>query len=470
MEPVPFNDLLSATRGDALEFSSAAPAIRHVSIDSRTIQDGDLYWALPGKNHDGHDFVDAARRRGAIGAVVARSRAAELKGSLLAVDDTLVALADFARWYRQQRETMVIGVTGSVGKTTTREMIHAVLSARHAGKRSRQNYNNEVGVPLSLLELDDGDEFGVLELGATRIGDIRDLCAMASPEAGVLTRVGPAHLETFGSLENIYRAKGELLEALPVHGFAVVPGDDEAMRAMARRARCPVIHVGERTGNAIRATKVNFVPGRLRFLVDGCEYELPAPARHYLTAALCALGVAKEIGMDDAAIADGFRNFAGAPGRCEAERVGDWTLIDDTYNANPLSMQAACLCLRDWPAGGNRLLIAGDMLELGKDAVRCHEELGACVADTKIDRLLAFGEQADHVAGGAMRAGMNPHAIADCHDLDALLAVLDCWLTPGDVILVKGSRGMRMERVVAWLRQQGKKTATTAQLTARAVA
>lgn len=472
MEPVPFTDLLSAIRGTATELSGAAPVIRRVSTDSRSIQEGDLFWALSGKNHDGHDFVDVAQRLGAVGCVVARSRAQKSIGRLIAVDDTLQALADFARWYRQQRETMVIGVTGSVGKTTTREMIHAVLSARHAGRQSRQNYNNEVGLPLSLLELGNDDEFGVLEMGAARVGDIRHLCEIACPEAGVLTRVGPAHLETFGSLENIYQAKGELLESLPAHGFAVVPGDDEQMRTLARRAVCSVIHVGEKAGNKIRAMDVAFEPGRLRFRVDRCNFEAPVPARHYLTAALCALGVAKEIGMDVAAIAEGFRRFTGAPGRCKVERVGTWTLIDDTYNANPLSMQAACLCLRDWPASGNRLLIAGDMLELGKDSARCHQELGACAADTRIDRLLAFGDQADHVADGALRAGMNRHVIADCHDLDALYAVLDCWLTPGDVILVKGSRGMRMERVVQWLKQQGRETTTrqTVNLAARAVA
>jgi UDP-N-acetylmuramoyl-tripeptide--D-alanyl-D-alanine ligase len=472
MEPVPFTDLLSAIRGNAPGLSGVAPVIRRVSTDSRNIQEGDLFWALSGKNHDGHDFVDAARRRGAIGSIVARSRAKDLKGQMIVVDDTLQALADFARWYRQQRETMVIGVTGSVGKTTTREMIHAVLSARHAGRQSRQNYNNEVGLPLSLLELGNDDEFGVLEMGAARVGDIRHLCEIACPEAGVLTRVGPAHLETFGSLENIYQGKGELLEALPAHGFAVVPGDDEQMRNMARRAACSVIHVGEGSQNAIQATNVTFEPGRLRFCVDRCDYEIPAPARHYLTAALCALGVAKEIGMDVAAIAEGFQRFTGAPGRCKAEQVGAWTLIDDTYNANPLSMQAACLCLRDWPASGNRLLIAGDMLELGKDSARCHRELGACVADMRINRLLAFGEQAKHVADGALRAGMNRHVIADCHDLETLYAVLDCWLTPGDVILVKGSRGMRMERIVQWLKQQGREATTrqTMSLAARAVA
>ena len=460
MEPVQLSDLIAATRGTPTGRGESAPVVHRVCTDSRVLQEGDLFWALRGDRHDGHDHIETAINKGAIGCVVNRSEIGKLgvgfqNSVVIQVADTLQALSDFAHWYRMQRETMVIGVTGSVGKTTTREMIYSVLSASHHGTRSQRNFNNEVGLPLSLLELRSEHEFAVLEMGAARVGDIRALSEIACPEAGVITRIGPAHLESFESLDNIYQGKGELLEAIPAHGFAVVSGDDERMRDMARRASCSVVFVGESQGNQLRATDVDFQPGRLRFTADRKKYEVAVPARHYLTAALCALGVAREIGMDAGSIAEGFRRFAGAPGRCNVEQVGPWTVIDDTYNASPLSMQAACLCLRDWPAHGNRLLIAGDMLELGPETGRCHEELGACAAGTRIDRLLAFGEQADHVADGALRAGMAPHTIADCHDLDALLTVLDCWLAPGDVILVKGSRGMRMERIVNWLKQQG---------------
>lgn len=452
MELVPLTDLASAIRGTAHSLP-AGSATQRVRTDSRSVEAGDLFWALPGTKHDGHDFVDDARRRGAVACVVRRDRATAVAGSTVAVDDTLTALGEFAHWYRSQREALVIGVTGSVGKTTTREMIHSVLSARHAGVRSRQNFNNEIGLPLSLLDLGQNDEFGVFEMGAARLGDIDKLCQIASPEVGVLTRIGPAHLATFGSLENIYRTKGELLEALPARGFAVVCGDDEPMRSLAGRATCNVIFAGERPDNHVAATDVEFRPGHLKFCVDRQHYELAAPARHYLTAALCALAVGREIGIDSAAIAEGFRAFRGAPGRCHVEQTGAWTLIDDTYNASPLSMQAACACLRDWPASGRRLLVTGDMLELGDASPKCHTELGECVATTQIDRLLALGEQADQVAWGAMRAGMRRHNVAGCRDIDALCAVLDCWLEPGDVVLVKGSRGMHMERVVKWIKE-----------------
>ena len=351
-------------------------------------------------------------------------------------------------------------------------MIHSVLAAGHRGLRSDRNFNNEIGLPLSLLELEAAHEFGVFEMGAARRGDIGQLCEIAQPEVGVITRIGKAHLETFGTLEAIYDGKCELLESLPHHGFAVVAGDDEAIRARAVRAACPVIFVGEGRENQLRATDVEFRPGRLQFTADRRTWVLPAPARHYLTAALCALAVAREIGMEPAAIAEGFRGFVSPPGRCRVEEAGTCTIIDDTYNANPLSMQAACLCLAGWPGHGHKLLIAGDMLELGSETRSSHRELGACVAATSVDRLLAFGDSAGDVSWGALHAGMRSHVIAECHELGVLLTVLDCWLEPGDVVLVKGSRGMRMERVVQWLKQRGDESRAERQLpfAARAVA
>lgn len=455
MESVRLAQLVAATRAETAGLARDNPIVRRVSIDSRTVEPGDLFWALRGTKHDGHRFVSDAIGRGAMAAVVERAGAKTQSGPLVIVSDTRRALGDFACWYRHQWEPLIVGVTGSVGKTTTREMLYAVLSVRHAGKRSRLNYNNEVGLPLSLLELAAGDEFGVFEMGAARVGDIRALCRIACPEVGVITRIGKAHLETFGSLEKVYQGKGELLEALPQHGFAVVAGDDEVIRNMARRAACPVIFVGEQPGNHVHATNVEFQPGRLRFTVERRKYEMAVPARHYLTAALCALAVGREIGMAPDAIAEGLGRFVGEPGRCAVEYAAPYTIIDDTYNANPLSMQAACLCLRDWPGTGHKLLIVGDMLELGAESRKIHEELGASIVAASVDRLLAFGDNAGHVSWGALRGGMRPHAIAECHELDALLTVLDCWLEPGDVVLVKGSRGMRMERVVQWLKDRG---------------
>ncbi|RPI76777.1 MAG: hypothetical protein EHM42_14500, partial [Planctomycetaceae bacterium] len=221
---------------------------------------------------------------------------------------------------------------------------------------------------------------------------------------------------------------------------------------MAARSVCPALLFGENPGNHVRATDVEWRGGRLRFVVDRHRYELPAPARHYLTSALAALTVAREIGMETTEIAEGFRNFAVTPGRCRVETVGRWTVIDDTYNASPLSMQAACECLRSWPATGKKLLVIGDMLELGSESARWHSELGTLAATSGIDWLLTVGDYAPEVARGARLAGFPAHQIAAFHQIEPLQSILDCWLSPGDVVLVKGSRGMRMERVVEWLR------------------
>jgi UDP-N-acetylmuramoyl-tripeptide--D-alanyl-D-alanine ligase len=476
MDPVRLTDLVAATRAETAGLTDDSIAVSRVCIDSRQVEPGDAFWALRGKQQDGHNFTGEALRRGAVVSIVERNSKASTTGPRILVDDTGRALADFAHWYRNRLETLVIGVTGSVGKTTTREMLHAVLSAQHRGTRSPQNFNNEIGLPLSLLQLGAKDEFGVLELGAARIGDIRRLCGIASPEVGVITQIGKVHVQTFGSLADILKGKGELLESLPRHGFAVVAGDDDFMHPLAQRAVCPVIFVGERAGNQVRATDVSFEPGRLRFSVDNQQYELPAPARHYLTAALCALAVAREIGMTHEAIAAGFARFVGEPGRCTIERSADCTIIDDTYNASPLSMRAACLCLRDYsgdyPGQGHKLLVVGDMLELGNESSNCHQDLGAFAASVNIDRLLSFGDFAQYVSRGALAAGMRPQAVAECRELDVLLTVLDCWIEPGDVILVKGSRGMRMERVVQWLNKRGtdKRREQNIPTTARAVA
>ena len=375
---------------------------------------------------------------------------------LIVVEDTLTALGEFARWYRSQQEGLVIGVTGSFGKTTTREMIHAVLSAAHPGVRSLKNFNNHIGLPLSLLELDQSHEFAVLEMGASAVGEIAMLAEIAQPEVGVITGIGLAHVEGFGSPERIVLGKGELLEALPATGFAILPGDDPVTRGMADRSSAPVLFVGESENNHVRATNVRVANQRLAFEVDHIEYEVPVIGRHFLNASLTALAIAREIGLTSSEISAGFASFQAAPGRCQVRQIGPWTVIDDSYNANPSSMRAACETLRYWHCANKRLLIVGDMLELGTHAEEAHVELGRVAAKANLDGLLAFGQHAEQVIDGALDAGMHPSRLAQCDHFEILLTVLDCVLESGDVLLVKGSRSMRMERVVEWLREKAK--------------
>lgn len=458
--------LATATRGQLISHHSADVRGGRVVIDSRLIKPGDLFWALRGEHHDGHDFLMEARQRGASAAVVRFDQLAQAQAvwqsrsdhgpvpPLIVVEDTLTALAELAHWHRSQQEALVIGVTGSFGKTTTREMIHAVLAASHSGIRSLKNFNNHIGLPLSVLELNRSHDFAVFEMGASALDEIALLAEIARPDIGVITGIGLAHVEGFGSPEGIIRGKGELLEALPLSGFAVVPGDDPVTRAMASRARCPVLFVGESEINHVRATNVRLANQRLTFEVDQIEYTVPVSGRHFITAALSALAIAYEIGLSSKSITEGFANFQAAPGRCEVHRIGPWTVIDDSYNANPASMRAACETLRDWQGANKRLLITGDMLELGTHTERAHIQLGRAAAEVAVDGLLVMGEHAELVIRGALAGGLRRSRLAQCDDMETLLTALDCVLEPADVLLVKGSRGMRMERVIEWLRQK----------------
>jgi UDP-N-acetylmuramoyl-tripeptide--D-alanyl-D-alanine ligase len=472
MQPISISSLTTATCGQFVGSGEGSATVGRVEIDSRRVQPGDLFWALRGEHHDGHDFLVEARDHGATAAVVRRKRLAHAQKAwkvaatsdnstaLIAVDDTQRALVDFARWYRSQLDAVIIGVTGSFGKTTTREMIHAVLSHEHHGVRSLKNFNNHIGLPLSLLELDSHHEFAVLEMGASAVGEIAALASIARPEIGVITGIGLAHVEGFGTKERLVQGKGELLEALPASGFAVIPGDDPLTRQMACRAACKVLFIGEHDDNHMIARRVTVGNQWLSFEVDDVEchvpvtYHVPVTGRHFLQAALTAVAIAREIGLSPPDIAAGLHRFEAVQGRCQVHRIGSWTVIDDSYNANPASMRAACETLRDWQGAHKRLLVIGDMLELGAHAAQCHYELGQAAATARVDGLLVFGAQAEHVIRGARNSGLPASRLALCDQFEILLTVLDCFLEPDDVVLVKGSRGMRMERVIDWLRQQ----------------
>ena len=441
------NELTEAVNGRAVSVGDPTAGFERIETDSRKVRRGDVFWALKGPQHDGHDYIPDACARGAALCVGEKGRVP--KGvAAVTVSDTLQALWDFAAWHRSRLDVLLIGVTGSVGKTTTRNMLHATLAARFRGVQSPANYNNHYGVPLSLLTIRPDHEFAVIEVGASQIGEIARLADLAQPEIGVLTAIGPAHLDEFGTIERIGDAKSELLQALPEAGFAVINGDDERVRGLADRAACRVLQTGVRVNNDVVARGIEINGDSLRFQVDRSKFTVHAPGRHFLTSALLAVAVAREIGMHDSEIAAGLKKFRPVTGRCQVLTLGPWTVIDDTYNANPVSMRAACELLRDWHAANQRVLIAGDMLSLGEQADAFHAGLGTEAARCGVTRLVAMGAQAARVAGSAKDAGMDAGCLGACRDMDTLTLLLDCWLEPGDVILVKGSRGMHMEHVI----------------------
>ncbi len=454
MNHITINQLLSATGGRGIGFDQNQIEFRSLSIDSRKVQPGELFWAIRGDRFNGHQFVEEAIQRGAVAVVVNENFKSHIKVPSIIVKETTQALKDFAQWYRSSFESFVIGVTGSVGKTTTRAMVAAVLSEQFETTQSPRNYNNQFGLPLSLLGIQSHHEIGVLEMGASHVGEIKELAKIASPQFGIVTKIGKAHLDSFGSQQNIVQSKGELVEALPPTGVAILNGDDLLVRSLSNRAKCSTLFVGEGANNDVQATNVDVQWNHLGFRVGHFRYHLNVVGRHHLTSALCAVAVGREMGMSAEAIQRGFNKFQPVAGRCQLQQIGDFEVVNDTYNANPTSMQAACEMMKTWQGTGKRILLVGDMLELGKETSNYHFELGKRIAKSNIDCLLAIGNQAEHVIKGAKQFGFDQSSLTNCSSMKMMLEELNNISEPDDLIVVKGSRGMRMERLVDWLQSQ----------------
>ncbi len=442
-------DLLAAVGGRMLARAPGAPA--GVSIDTRTLARGDLFFALRGPNFDGHDFVGAAFERGAWGAVVTEgfAPAAPVPGALLAVPDPVRALQEMSRTRRADLDIPFVGVTGSVGKTTTKEAIACALSARHRVTKTEGNLNNHLGVPLSILRVAPDATAAVYELAMTAPGEIRFLADLARPVVGVVTNVAEVHLESMGDLEAVARAKAELVEALPPGGAAILNWDDPRVRAMAASARAQVVSYGFGPEARLRAERVHLDEnGTLFEIVGGGSVRIPAWGRHLVYAALAAMATAEMLGVPATEARDALRGFRPASGRSAFRPLGRARLLDDSYNASPASVRAAVAALCERPGGAARIVVLGDMLELGARADALHEELGAHLARQPIDLLFLYGPLCEAVERGARRGGLSADAVRRFASHAEIAAALRERLRPGDHLLVKGSRGMRMEDVI----------------------
>lgn len=424
--------------------------IQHAVIDSRQAQRDSLFFALPGSRTHGICYAANAVSRGAV--VVADEEAAqEFDEPLIVASDPLRALQQLARFNRRQSEALVVGITGSVGKTTTRRLLTAVLSTAHQGVQSPANYNNELGVPLSLLQIQDDTEFAVIEMGARRTGDIAELCRMALPEMAIVTRIAPSHLSCFGSIKEIAAAKSELVRSLNPDGVAFLNADDRHVMSMADTAGCRVVSFGQSADADVRYEVLEASNTHLVVGIDHAEFCVEICGEHHAGGVAASVAIARELGLSAEEIQEGLDQFQPAPGRSVLQQIGGIDVIDDSYNANPASVQAAVALLNGWQTSGRRVFVLGDMLDLAEQAAELHFAIGVMMAQTSIDHAVAYGQYAADVADGFLSGGGGLSRISVFEDVSTLLTILDCVTDPGDAMVVKGSRGMAMERIIAGL-------------------
>lgn len=422
-------------------------------FDTRKLRRGDLFFALRTDKGDGHDFVKDACDRGAVGAVVESAvRGAPPEFPQVVVPSTLEALQMLAADARGHVRIPVVAISGSNGKTTTKEMLTAILSSRMNVHKSPGNFNNHIGVPVSILGLEDSHEVLVVELGSNHRGEIARLAEIATPTIGVLTNVGPAHIGHFGSIDEIAREKTDLLRHLAEGGRGVVNADDDRLQAALDDVTADITTYGVSPGSAFRAVEIETrgVEGST-FVIEGTRMSLRVPGMHNVYNALAAVTAASLMGVSPADAAGPLLDFR--PIRMKTISIGEITAIDDTYNANPDSVGAALDTLMGCPAV-RRIFVMGVMLELGGESARFHRQAGRKVAGSGIDSLIGIGGDTAEAVAGAIEEGMPGDCVRFFDTKAQAAAFLKQILKPGDVVLLKGSRATGLEEILAYLRQQ----------------
>jgi UDP-N-acetylmuramoyl-tripeptide--D-alanyl-D-alanine ligase len=430
-----------------------------VVTDSRDVRSGDLYVALRGEHVDGHRFVVNAFDHGAGGAMVSREGA--YGGPVIVVDDTGRALMALAADARRHMDAVVVGITGSTGKTSVKDLTAAVLAPRYRVTASPRSFNTEVGVPLTLLAATEDTEVVVCEMGSRGRGHISRLTEMARPQIGVVTNVGPAHLEMFGSLEGVAEAKAELVEALPAEGTAVLNADDPVVRDFGHRTSARILLYGTASDAAVRGEDLTLDrEGRASFTLHtpkGSErVELAVPGEHMAWNALAACGGGVALGLSAGECAAALKEARVSPWRMEVfETPGGVRVVNDAYNANPASVAAALKAAR-WMAGEARCIaVLGEMAELGEASGEEHERIGELLARLGIDGLITLGTSARLIAVGALREGVEPERVTAVESVEEALDAVRSVARTGDVVLVKASRRAGLERLAEALRGNG---------------
>ncbi len=454
MENVTVMDLLGACGGRLLCGRPDEP-IRHISIDSRHMKGQDLFVPIVGEKVDAHRFIEGAFAAGAAAALTSRHDQMEDVHPWIQVEDTKLALQRIGAWYRERMALPLIGVTGSVGKTTTREMIARALSAKYQVYQTPGNSNSQVGVPITMTEISSREEIGVIELGVSEPGEMHRISMVAKVNQAVMTNIGIAHIGQLGSQAGICQEKLHIQDGMAPGGILYVNGDDPILREVSPKAGCRRITYGTDPAWDYQARDLTLQDGCFSFTAvcreDGeqVRVRLSAPGRHMVDNAIAALAIARENGVPMVKAAQMLEQFGGLRGRQEIHHVRGITVIDDSYNASPDSMKAGLQVLMDMPRTGRSFAVLGDMKELGPEALRHHREIGEFLAGKGVDVVLLYGELAAEIG---RPLAMDQRADVLCfQDKEELTTWLEGRLLPGDVLLVKGSNSMGLGTVVSTL-------------------
>ncbi len=456
MERITVGDITKACGGHLL-CGNPKDRLLHIRLDSRQVGEGDLFVPLVGARKDGHDFIPQVLLAGAGAVLTSEHRAAQGEKAWIAVDDTKEALQRIGSFFRERNSLPLVGITGSVGKTTTREMIAAALSARYRVYKTPGNYNSQVGVPVTLSEIGSEDEIGVIELGMSEPGEMCRIARIARVNQAVMTNIGVAHIGQLGSQENICKEKLQIQEGMKEGGILFVNGDDAFLRKVKAKEGCQKISYGMGDNCDYQAVDIGKEEGYPVFTAwdkkrnAKAKVKLSVFGNHMISNAMAALSVARENGIPMEEAAAALAGFYGAKGRQRIFKEREIQVIDDSYNASPVSMKAGIGVLCDVPVKGARVAVLADMKELGPEEVRYHREVGSFLAEHPVDRVVLFGELAGEIGRQAQKECKNLSKKTDfiyVSDREELVLWLRENVKPGDAVLFKGSNSMGLSAVV----------------------
>ncbi|MCD7968255.1 MAG: UDP-N-acetylmuramoyl-tripeptide--D-alanyl-D-alanine ligase [Clostridiaceae bacterium] len=451
MEQITVKEILEATGGRLLCGSPDTP-LDHVSIDSRTMKGNDLFVPLVGEKVDAHRFIGQAFDNGAAATFTSEHDVMEDNRPWIRVSDTKRALQALGAWYRRRLKLPLVGITGSVGKTTTREMVACALSARYRVYKTPANHNSQVGVPITMTEISGQDEIGVIELGMSEPGELTVIAGIAQIQMAVITNIGITHIEQLGSQENIFREKLSIQDGLTEHGILFLNGDDELLKKTTARDGFETIYYGTGENCHYRAVDVRLENGYPVFTAVCGDERVPVRLKvmgtHNVANAMVSLAVASVCGIPMEAAAKQLAEFTGFQNRQQIYHTGGMTIIDDTYNASPVSMKAGLEVLNSIEHSRRRVAVLADMKELGPDSPRYHYEIGTYIAAHPVDKVAVLGELAKEITRGVREQA--PHILVyEFMDRESLVEWLKTELREGDAVLFKGSNSMELGKVAA---------------------